>query len=300
MNDYRSLLEEKQILIADGAWGTELAERGLAVGEAPERWNLDRAEQVREVAEAYVRAGADIILTNSFGGNCFKMLQASMGHAVTEINRSAAQLSRDAAGDDALVFGSVGPTGQFLEPLGSLTVADAVACFAEQIAALAAGGADAILNETQTDLGEAKAALTAAREQTELPVVVSMTFDQGARGYATMMGVSPRQAAEELTAAGADIVGANCGGGIEQIIEVIALMRPVTELPLWAKPNAGLPELVGGKTVFRQGPEEMASHFAQLVQAGATIVGGCCGTTPEHIVRLVAVRDRQCEMGSAR
>ena len=143
-----------------------------------------------------------------------------------------------------------------------------------------------------TDLGEAKAALRAVKDNTELDAVVSMTFDKGARGYATMMGVTPEQAAEDLQAAGADIVGSNCGGGIEQIVDVITQMRPETDLPMWAKPNAGLPELVDGQTVFRESPEEMAARFAELVQAGANIIGGCCGTTPDHIKAFIAERDK--------
>jgi len=314
---WKELLDEKKILVADGAWGTELAKRGLGVGEAPEKWNLEHPEEVQAVAEAYVNAspdiiltntlggtrpkleragvtggGSDIILTNTFGGSRFKLEKAGMGEVVAEVNRIGAELSRRAAGDQALVFASVGPTGEFMAPLGTVSEQEMVACFAEQIKALVEGGVDAILIETQTDLAEAKAALRAVRENTNLPAVTSMTFDQGPRGYATMMGVKPEQAAEELSEAGADIVGANCGGGIEQIIEVITLMRPATDLPMWAKPNAGLPELVDGQTIFRQTPEEMASQFAELVEAGASIIGGCCGTTPEHIALFVAERDK--------
>lgn len=309
---WRELLELKRILIADGAWGTQLAAHGLPVGEAPEKWNLEHPEKVREVAEAYVNAdpdiiltntlggnrplltkagGADIILTNSFGGSGFKLKKAGLGELVAEVNRAAAEISRQAAGDRALVFGSVGPTGEFMAPLGTVSEEEMIACYAEQISALAQGGVDAVLLETFTDLGEAKAALKAAKESTDLDVVCSLTFDKGVRGYATMMGVTPDRAATELQEAGADIVGSNCGAGIVQMVEIIGLMAPATDLPVWAKPNAGLPELIDGKTVFRQSPKEMASHFRELVEAGASIIGGCCGTTPEHIAMLVAERD---------
>ncbi len=312
MQTWRELLELKQILISDGAWGTQLSARGLPVGEVPERWNIEHPEKVREVAEAYVDAdpdiiltntlggnrpllrragGADIILTNSFGGSGFKLKRAGLGEMVAEVNRAAAEISRQAAGDRALVFGSVGPTGEFLEPLGTVSEIEMVDCFAEQVSALAAGGVDAILIETFTDLGEAKAALKATRESSDLDVVCSLTFEKGARGYATMMGVTPDRAAAELQEAGADIVGSNCGAGIVQMVEIVGLMAPATDLPVWAKPNAGLPQLVDGKTVFRQSPEEMAAHFRELVEAGASIIGGCCGTTPEHIAMLVAERD---------
>jgi len=310
-------LEEKGVLISDGAWGTELSKQGLGVGEAPEGWNLEHPELVLAVAEAYVNAdpdiiltntlggsrlklekagvvakGSDIILTNSFGGSRYKLQKTGLGDVMAQVNRTAAELSRQAAGDRVLVFASVGPTGEFMAPLGTITEEQMTACFAEQITALAEGGADAILVETQTDLGEAKAALKAARESTDLDVVVSMTFAKGPKGYATMMGVTPAQAAQELSEAGADIVGSNCGGGMEQIIDVITQMRPATNLPLWAKPNAGLPELIAGQTVFRETPEQMASHFGELVDAGASIIGGCCGTTPEHVAMFVAKRDR--------
>ncbi len=287
MTELNALLSERKILIADGAWGTEFAKLGLGIGEAPEKWNIEAPEKVEQVAAGYVGVGADVILTNTFGGSSFKLKKAGIAAEVGEINRLGAEISRKAAGDSVLVFGSMGPTGEFMAPLGLVSEDEMVAAYAEQVKGLAAGGADGILVETQTDLGEAKAALKAAKENCDLPVVVSMTFDKGARGYATMMGVTPAQAAVELQAAGADIVGSNCGGGIDQMIEVISLIAPATDLPIWAKSNAGLPELIDGQTVFRQTPEEMAGHVGDLVAAGARIIGGCCGTTPEHIKALV-------------
>jgi len=226
MTPWKERLRQQKILIADGAWGTELAKRGLAPGEAPERWNLDRPDAVREIAESYVNAGADIILTNTFGASPIKLAKAGLDASAEEINRRGAEISRAAAGDETLVFASIGPTGEFMVPVGTLTESELVACFARQARALAQGGANGIVIETFTDLNEAKAALRAVRESTSLPVVVSMTYDKGPKGYATMMGVMPHQAAAELENDGADVVGANCGSGIENIIEIVAALRP--------------------------------------------------------------------------
>jgi len=258
----------------------------LQPGEVPESWVLHQPDAVRGVAQSYVEAGAEIILTNTFGGSRLKLAKCDLGDRVEEINRTAVELSKDAAGDDALVFASVGPTGEFMQPLGLISEEEMVDVFAQQVGAMVAGGTDGILVETMTDLGEAKAALQAAKAAFDGPDVVSMTFDKGPKGYATMMGITPERAAQELQQAGADIVGSNCGHGIENMVEVIALMRGATDLPLWAKPNAGMPKLTNGQTVFTQTPEETAAHFADLVEAGARIIGGCCGTTPDHIRRM--------------
>jgi len=287
---FHETLDEKKILISDGAWGTQLAARGLQAGECPERWNLDRPADVQAVAAGYVEAGSDIILTNTFGGSRLKLEKAGLGDKVAEINRLGASISKEAASGRAFVFASVGPTGEFMQPLGTITEKEMVACFAEQVEALVEGGADGIVIETMSDLAEAKAALKAVRDCCSLPVVVSMTFESGPGGFATIMGVNPERAAQALAEAGPDMVGSNCGSGIRHMIEVARLMRPATSLPLWFKPNAGLPELVNGKTVFRETPEEMARHFAELVDAGANVIGGCCGTTPRHISALVAQR----------
>ena len=291
MNTWKDRLAEKGVLISDGAWGTELARRGLTGDEVPELWNLDRPDDVRALAASYVAAGSDIILTNTFGGNRLKLAKAGLADRAHEINLAAATLSRQAAGNNAFVFASIGPSGEFLQPLGRLTETELIAAFAEQAAALAEGGADAVVIETFSDLNEVKAALRAVKDHTTLPAVVSLTYDKGPKGYATMMGVTPGRAAAELELAGADAVGANCGAGMENMIEIIAAIRPATSLPVWAKPNAGLPELVHGKTVFKQTPADMAAQFPALREAGANIIGGCCGTTPEHIRLFVAARD---------
>jgi 5-methyltetrahydrofolate--homocysteine methyltransferase len=292
MSLWKTRLEKKKILIADGGWGTELQKRGLAPGDPPEAWNLSHQEEVGAVARSYVEAGADIILTNTFGGSPLKLAKVHLEDKLLEINRQGARISKQAAGDQALVFASIGPSGEFMAPLGIVSEEDMVQGFAEQARALAAGGADGIVVETMMDLAEAKAALRAAKESTSLPVAVTLTFNKGPKGYTTMMGVRPEQAVAELERAGADIVGANCGAGIDMMIELMGLMRSATTLPLWCKPNAGLPELVHGKTVYRETPEMMASKLKALVEAGAKIVGGCCGTTPSHIRALLLERTK--------
>jgi 5-methyltetrahydrofolate--homocysteine methyltransferase len=211
---------------------------------------------------------------------------------MAEINRLGTEISKGAAVGRALVFASMGPTGELLKPLGAATEAEVVKSFEEQAKALVEGGADGIVIETMIDLIEARAALIAIRQNYTLPVVVSMTFDKKRVGYATIMGVRPQQAVSELEKAGADIVGANCGTGIDDMIEVARVMRQATSLPIWCKPNAGLPELVDGNIVYRETPEEMASKLPLLLEAGATVVGGCCGTTPAHIKAFVLERNR--------
>ncbi|MGC9319002.1 MAG: homocysteine S-methyltransferase family protein [Armatimonadota bacterium] len=289
--DVLERLNQGRILVADGAWGTQLDARGLPRGEPPEKWVLQRPEAVLEVGRGYAECGPDILMTVTMNGSPIALARAGLAEHVDEINRRAVELSMQAAAGRMPVFASVGPTGEFMEPLGEISEGEMVAAFAEQMAALLAAGADGIVIETMFDLGEAKAALRAANEHRAVPVVASMTFDRGKRGYATIMGVSPRQAAEELQAAGADVVGSNCGHGIEQAIEVIRLMRSATDTPLWCKPNAGIPRLQAGEAVFEETPEQMASHFEELVEAGAQVIGGCCGTTPKHIRALVRARD---------
>ncbi|HRU07339.1 MAG TPA: homocysteine S-methyltransferase family protein, partial [Candidatus Brocadiia bacterium] len=221
-------------------------------------------------------------------GNRFKLEKTGLAGRLSEINRAAARLSLEAASGKALVFASVGGTGEFMEPLGVVSEQQMVDCYAEQISALAEEGAHGVCIETFTDLNEAMAALRAAKQCGRLATVVSLTYDKGAAGYATMMGVRPEKAAQELDAAGADIIGANCGAGMENMIEIIRQLRAATRRPLWAKPNAGLPQLVDGRTVFRETPEQMSARFDELAKAGARFIGGCCGTTPDHIRRFAA------------
>ena len=292
MHSFHEMLEQKGILVADGAWATEFVKNGLEPGEPPERWNLDRPDHVRNLAAAYVRAGADIVLTNTFGGSPLKLEKSGLIGKVEDVNRRGVELSMQAADGRALVFASMGPSGEFMAPLGTVGEDQMYEQFSRQAEALADADPDGIVIETMTDLGEARAALRAARDTTDLPVVVSMSFSSGPKGYATMMGVTPCQAAEELETAGAAVVGTNCGFGIAEMVGVAELMRDATSLPLWCKPNAGMPQIVDGETVYRQTPEEMIEHVSALIEAGASIIGGCCGTTPEHIQLLSTERAR--------
>jgi len=287
----KELLKEKNILLSDGAWGTEIAKRGFEPGLCPELFNINVAGMIREIAESYISAGSDIILTNTFGGSPQKLAKYGLEDRVEELNEAGVRLSVETSNGRALVLGSIGPTGEFLAPLGLTTEEEMTASFARQVKAFIAGGADAVLIETMTDLGEIKCALKAVKENSDFEVICTRTFDKGVKDYATMMGVTPDSAASELEAAGADVTGSNCGAGIDNIIDIAHIMKPATGLPLWFKPNAGLPELIGGKTVYRETPQEMASRVPELVDAGANIIGGCCGTTPDHIKKFREVID---------
>jgi len=286
------MLSEKKILVSDGAWGTEMAKHGLQPGECPELLNAEKPEVIRAIARSYVEAGSDIIITNTFGGSPQKLSKYGLENRTEELNEKGARISVEAAQGKLLVFASIGSTGEFLEPLGTMKEVDLIKSFSRQVKAFKAAGVDGVVIETMTDLGETLCALKAVKENSNLPAVCSMTFDKGAKGYATMMGIKPEQAIDILEESRADVVGANCGSGIENIIEVTAIMRERSCLPLWMKPNAGLPELVNGQTVYRQSPSQMASRISDLLGAGAGIVGGCCGTTPEHIKQIRQAVDK--------
>ena len=286
-----SRLAQDVPLISDGATGTYLQMHGLEPGGCPEAFNSEHPDIVRGMSAAYSEAGSEMVLTNSFGGNRFMLKKYGYGDQLHRFNRLAAQLAREGAGEDCYVVGSIGPTGEFVEPLGEVTEREMFEAFAEQAAALAEGGADAILAETMTAVEEATLAIQAAKETTGLPVLVSMTFDKGPRGYFTMMGVSPEQAVLKLRAAGADVVGTNCGNGIERMVEISDIMRDLTDQPLVVHSNAGIPKLVDMKIVYDEEPLWMAKRFRLMADMGIKIIGGCCGTTPEHIRELVkAVR----------
>ena len=276
-------LDSGKVILSDGAWGTMLQEKGLQAGDCPELWNLAFPDRVKAVAETYVNAGSDLILTNTFGGSLFKLINYDLQDNVQQLNRLGVMLSKEAAGENVFVAASVGPTGKFLQPLGEVSEEEMFAVFCDQISAQTDGRADAILIETMSDVSEAALAVKAAKKVTTLPVMVTMTFEKGKQGYRTMMGVSIEQAVKGLTDAGADLLGTNCGNGIEQICEIITEMRKFTSKYLIAHPNAGLPKLVDNKTVFDQTPENMARFIPDLINAGASIIGGCCGTTPAHI-----------------
>jgi 5-methyltetrahydrofolate--homocysteine methyltransferase len=270
--------------------GTLLFEAGLASGESPERWNVERPDVVRDVHRAYAAAGSRVLLTNTFGGNRFRLALHGLESRAAELNRAGARLAVDAAraaGPGVVVAGDVGPSGGILAPLGDLARDDVVAGFAEQAAALLAGGVDLLWIETMSALEEVEAALEGARRGAPgLPVVVTMSFDTHGR---TMMGVSPAEAAAKLGALGAAAVGGNCGLGPAELLPAIAAMRDAApDAVLVAKPNAGLPVLEDGRAVYGGSPDEMAAYAPRLVAAGARVVGGCCGSTPAHLRAMAA------------
>lgn len=273
-------------VLTDGAWGTELQARGLASGDFPDEWNLTHPDRVAEVARAYVAAGSRVILTNTFGSNRLRLSGHGLETHVAELNRRGVEISRAAAAGAAAVFASMGPSGKMLLT-GDTTPEALRAAFEEQVRALAAGGPDALVIETMADLEEAKIALAAA-QTTGLPVVVCLVFDSGKDQDRTMMGLTPETVAAELTAAGAHVIGANCGLGIEGYIPVCRRLKAATDRPLWIKPNAGLPVVEQGRVVYRTTPAEFAAHVPALVAAGASFIGGCCGTNPAFIQAVKA------------
>jgi len=281
----------QEILLFDGAMGTQLQMKGLPIGEFPERWNLQRPEMVQEVHREYVEAGAQILITNSFGGNRYKLEGAGLGGRVYEVNRRPATLAREVAGSELYVAGSVGPTGLFLEPVGELTTAELADMFREQMRGLIDGGVDLICIETMLDVAEAVVAIRVAKELTDIPVLASMTYQKGNIDYRTIMGTPIPEVVHRSVEAGADIIGTNCGEGIDAFIEIVTEMRRWSDRPICAAPNAGIPQWVTGKTVYPETPDYMADRLPHLIAAGANIVGGCCGTTPEHI-RLFAKKVR--------
>jgi 5-methyltetrahydrofolate--homocysteine methyltransferase len=281
MSDFLSRLAQPGTLIADGATGTMLQKAGLPLGAAPERWNLENPDAVRALYRAYVEAGSDIILTNTFGGSSLRLERDGLSDQCTAINRAAAKLAREIAKENVIVFGDIGPIGQLLEPIGSLSYPDAVAAFARQAIALAGGGADAILIETMSDLNEAKAAINGVQQATKLPIVVTFSFDTRGR---TMMGLKPALAVREIWAMGVAAVGANCGRTLTETLAAIQEMRQaVPEAVLMAKPNAGLPHASGEDLVYDVTPDIMAEYAHKFAAEGVKIFGGCCGSTPEHI-----------------
>ena len=279
-----------KVLVSDGAWGTFLHQKGLKADECPESWNLQRPDDVLEIASSYVDAGADIVLTNSFGASPLKLEGYGLEAQTIELNRSAAELSKKAAGDRALVMGSMGPTGKMVM-MGEVSPQEVFKGFMEQAKGLADGGVDGIVIETMTDPDEAKLAIEAVKKATSLDVGCTFTFSKNQDGiYRTMMGTDVEAYLEMALSAGADIIGANCGNGTAGMIEIVKVIRAINpSIPVLVHANAGLPIYQDGKTVFPESAGEMSSQIEELVKAGANIVGGCCGTTPEHIRQIVQV-----------
>lgn len=284
MNKFLELLKNKPV-ICDGAVGTELIARIGKSDQCIDQLNITQPDLVRGVHRDYVAAGAQIIETNTFGANRIRLSSHGCEDMCKEINLAGVKLAKEEAGDKAVVAGSIGPTGKLLEPYGTVTVEDVRAAFAEQAKYLAEAGVDVIFVETMSDIREATAAIQAAKE-TGLPVVAQMSFTQEGK---TMMGIDPATAVRNLEELGVEVIGANCGTGFNDMLDVVNEMIAATKRPLIAQPNAGFPKLVDGRLVYVSGPAYMADFAKQFADLGVSIIGGCCGTTPEHIRAIAEV-----------
>ena len=290
MNQRVTLLEalQKRVLLSDGAMGTQLQLAGIEAGGCGEYWNLAEPEKVLAIQRAYVQAGSDCLITNTFGASRYTLARHGHGERAYAINKAAAQLARqafEACGREGWVLGDVGPFGGFLQPLGEVTADELFSILSEQMRGLLDGGADAILCETQTALDEAAVGVRAAKAAGAPCVIASFAFDKVADGYRTMMGVAPADVVAGLAELGVDIFAANCGTGVEitDYVNIVRSYRAATDRPIMAQPNAGQPSMKAGRVIYLEDPDKMASHVRDLAAAGASIIGGCCGTTPEHI-----------------
>jgi methionine synthase I (cobalamin-dependent) len=287
MPSFVELVAERPVLLADGATGTNYQNMGIEPGVAPEEWVVDAPEKVQELHRRFVEAGSNLVLTCSFGGSSLRLADEALHGRAVEVNRRAAELAREAVGDDVLVAGSLGPTGHLTEPLGPLTHDLAVATYAEQARSLADGGVDLLVLETFFSLDEGLWALEGIKSASDLPLVVSYSFDQGTK---TMMGLTPTQVVEAFAPLGIAAIGANCGKSLADTDLIVdELVAAADGLPLWVKPNAGVPRMVGDSVIYDAGPDDLAAHVRGYVDRGARIVGGCCGSTPEHIAAIAGV-----------
>ncbi|MFC2135858.1 homocysteine S-methyltransferase family protein [Bacteroidota bacterium] len=288
-----SLLEKLkggEILLADGAMGTELFRRGLKMGECPELFNVINPEAVQEVVQLYIDAGSEIVLTNSLGGSALKLSDYNLEDRTEEINSKAVEIVRAVAKGKAYVAASVGPSGKILKPYGDAEPDELRESFARQVKAMAEAGADAFCIETMIDLSETEIAVkTAKAVAPDIPVMATMTFNETPKGFFTVMGNNIPSVVEVLTNAGVDIIGSNCGNGLEKMINIAREFKKATDLPLIIQSNAGMPETKNGELHFPETPEFFASKVGELIETGVKIIGGCCGTGPEHIraIRMV-------------
>lgn len=296
MNKLKDLLNDKNFLVSDGAWGTYLFKLGLQPGDCPEEWNLKNSAAVLNIARSYIDAGSDIVSTNSFGGSRLKLKQYGLENAAFQLNKSAATISREAAGNK-IVFGSIGPSGKFLIT-GEVEEGELYESYKEQSVALKDGGADAILLETFYDIEEAVIAIKSIRENTNLMIACSFTFDKQPDGsYKTIMGISPAVMTAKLIELEVDIIGSNCGMGFRNIIEVAAEIRKTdSKLPLIIQANAGLPKVINDELIYSESPEYITQFIEELLRLNVNIIGGCCGTTPEHIKIIRKIVDKHTEL----
>jgi 5-methyltetrahydrofolate--homocysteine methyltransferase len=283
MQPILSRLKSRPALVADGAVGTLLMEEGLQAGASPESLNLTNPQVLRDIARVYLEAGAEIVQTNTFGGTSLKLAEHGLDDRCDEINERAVDMVNDAVGGEAYVSGSCGPTGRILQPYGDASPDIIYESFVRQLGALIRAGVDVVCVETMIDLNEAVLAIKAAKETaSHIPVMATMTFDDTPRGFYTVMGTSIQEAAAGLLGAGADIVGANCGSGIETMVRIAQVFQGVTTAPIMIQSNAGNPQIVDGNLTYPEGPDFFAQHVPELIDKGISIIGGCCGTTPAH------------------
>jgi 5-methyltetrahydrofolate--homocysteine methyltransferase len=287
LNKFIERLNSGEVLVTDGATGTNLQLSGLAAGMHTEDWVFDHPEKILNLEKAFVAAGSDIILTCTFGGTSIRMKGAKHGSEIAELNKRAAGLARKAASsrEGVMVGGSMGPLGQLLKPFGPITYEEAKAAFAEQAGALAEGGVELLVIETHYALEEADAAFEGARLVTDLPIAISFSYDRGTR---TMMGIRPTDVIKKYKTKGAIIVGANCGTTLENMETIIKEYATAKiAIPLWAKPNAGIPRISESRTIYDVTPNIMAEYAKKYIGLGVQVVGGCCGSTPEHVAAIV-------------
>ena len=289
MGAFLDRLADGRVLLTDGATGTNFQQMGLPLGAAPDDWVFDEPERVRELHARFADAGSEFALTCSFGANSARLADGPHAGRVRELNLRAAELARAVVGEAGLVGGAIGPTGQLIEPYGPLTREICEAAYAEQARALADGGVDALVLETFFALEEALWAVDAIRGSTELPLIVSFSFDQGTR---TMMGTTPADVVAAFEPLGVAAIGANCGRSLQDTDTVVHEFLQATSVPVWIKPNAGVPRVLGDSVVYEADPATLAAHVADYARQGARIVGGCCGTTPEHIAALARALGR--------
>ena len=290
MPSFTELLAEHRVLLADGATGTNYQDMGIAPGVAPEEWVFDAPDNVRELHRRFADAGSDLVLTCTFGATAPRLADGPLAGRARELNMRATELAREAVGDDRLVAGSLGPTGQLVEPYGLLSRELCVEAYAEQAQALADGGVDLLVLETFFALEEAVWAVEGVQSVTDLPLVASFSFDQGTH---TMMGASPADVVAAVVPLGVTAIGANCGRSLDDTDAIVTqFVDAAPGLPLWVKPNAGVPKIVGDAVVYEAGPEMLAEHVRAYVDKGASIVGGCCGSTPEHVAAIARALGR--------
>lgn len=292
MRDFLSRVQSGEVLVSDGAIGSMILGRGLSAGDCPESVNLSNPDMLEEIAQRYLDAGAEIIQANTFGASPLKLSMHGLQAEAVEINKNAVEAVRKAVGGRAYVAASCGPSGHTLKPYGTTDPADVRESFETQLKVVIEAGVDIICVETMTDLTEATLAIKAARSITEtIPITAAMTFDPTPRGFFTIMGVDIKSATSGMAEAGADLVGSNCGNGIEKMVEIAKEFEKETTLPRIIQSNAGLPELDGGQVVYRETPEFMAEKAKDLIASGVSVIGGCCGTTPDHIRAIRKVVD---------